>query len=356
MTADPPLVSVIIPCFNAGPMLRPALKSVLGQTWPNLEIIFVDNNSTDGSLATARDVLEGQGRPFQVLTCAEQGVNHARNLGFAHARGDFIQWFDADDELAPTKIALQVAAMQADPAIDIAYGDWAESRMTPGQPPRLLPHRLAQDDDQLARTLAGVWYPPHLYLVRRAAAERLQAAQAWFPGRPVVTDVEYSAIAALMGLRFRHVPGAIVRYNLWSDGQIGSSTRYARRVENLAAIFERLRTLPAEATLSGRHRVLLNQNWEVWRMPPATVALAKLPGRRFRLTHKATGRSAELRPRDAEIARLLLAAPKPLTNCHYALMLAQTVPALNGDHALAVQTLERLQAEGFMEKVDPAGL
>ncbi|MBI1199452.1 MAG: glycosyltransferase [Phenylobacterium sp.] len=356
MTTDPPLVSVIIPCFNAGAMLGPALKSVLGQTWPNLEIIFVDNNSTDGSLATARDVLEGQGRPFQVLTCAEQGVNHARNLGFSLAGGDFIQWFDADDELAPTKIALQAAAMQADPAIDIAYGDWVEARMAPGQPPRLLPHRLRQDDDQLARTLAGAWYPPHLYLIRRAAAERLQAAQAWFPGRPVATDVEYSAIAALMGMAFRHVPEAIVRYNLWSGSQIGSTIGYSRRVAVLEAIFTRLKGWSGQVALSERHRVLLNQNWKVWRMAPDAVTLAKLPGRRFRLTRKADGRSRDLRPREAEVARMLLAAARPLTTCHYALMLAETVAALGGDHALAVQAMERLQAEGFMQEVDPSRL
>ena len=69
-----PLVSVIMPCFNAGRMLKPALDSVLRQTWPNLEIIFVDNNSTDGSVALAREVAAGCGRPMRVWRSAPSRV------------------------------------------------------------------------------------------------------------------------------------------------------------------------------------------------------------------------------------------------------------------------------------------
>src|SRR5436305_13151606 len=105
-----PLVSVIMPCFNAGRMLRPALASVFGQTYANLELIFVDNNSTDGSLATAREMAASAGRPATITACATQGVNHARNHGYALARGDYLQWIDADDAMPPDKIALQIAA------------------------------------------------------------------------------------------------------------------------------------------------------------------------------------------------------------------------------------------------------
>ena len=168
-------------------------------------------------------------------------MNHARNLGFTHARGDFIQWLDADDELAPGKIALQIAALAADPASDIAYGDWMEVRSSPGRPDLGRQHLLTQVDDQIARTLAVIWYPPHLYLLRRAAAERLQAVQAWHPERPVATDVEYSAIAVPCSASGSgNVPGAKVRYNIWSDGQIGSrNALLGSRGATLFAIFRR---------------------------------------------------------------------------------------------------------------------
>ena len=354
----PPLVSVIMPCFNAGPMLRPALASVLKQTHPNVELIFVDNNSTDASLATARRMAEGQSLRFEIVTCPQQGVNHARNLGFGLARGDYVQWLDADDEIAPDKIALQVAAMEADPGIDIAYGDWAESRMRPGRPPDFRPHVLTQVDDQIARTLAGVWYPPHLYLLRREAADRLQAAEAWWPGRPVATDVEYSAVAALMGMRFHHVAGSKVRYNLWAPSQMGTAIAYGRRVKTHAEIYRRLRALALESAvrLSERQRVLLNQNWEVWRLAPGSVSLSQGVGRRVRLRHTQSGRELDLRPREVAAVKMLLAAPRPLATCHLALALVSGVRAYEGDHAQAVQTLERLQAEGVMDRVDLSAL
>jgi hypothetical protein len=351
--APPPLVSIIMPCFNAGAMLRPALNSALGQTYRNIELIFVDNNSTDASLSVARAAAAETPRPMQVTLCPEQGVNHARNLGYGLAKGDFIQWLDADDELAPDKIALQVAAMQADPAVDIAYGDWADCRLEAGKAPAFRAYELAQDDDQLSRTLATVWYPPHLYLIRRAAAGRLQAASAWYPGRPLGTDVEYSAIAALMGLRFRHVKGARVRYNLWSDSQIGSTTAYPRRVAMLGEIWARLRAMPpgSGVTLRPQHRILLEQTWDIWRMPAGSVTVATAGGRRRLARHVASGRELEIGPREAELVRQMMASGRGLANLHAALGLAPLILSFGGDHAAIVQALGRLQAAGLMEKV-----
>ena len=278
-------------------------------------------------------------------------MNRARNLGYEQASGDFIQWMDADDELAPDKIALQVAALQADPVADIAYGDWVACRIGADGRTQMTPYVLAQVDDQITRTLTGVWYPPHLYLLRRASADRLQAAQAWWPSRPVATDVEYSAIAALLGLRFLHVPGAKVRYNIWSHGQISGGTPYDRRIASLAAIFRRLRAMAREsgARLGAGHRLLLDQDWNIWRLSPSAVALTP-PGRGKRLLRRRDdGRQIALHPREAAVAEALLRAPGGLATCHLALQLAEIVPDLAADHVAAVRILRRLQVEGFMD-------
>lgn len=174
---------------------------------------------------------------------------------------------DADDRLDPTKIALQVAALAREPAADLAYGDWTAPDWTAQgmaalQPPVATPRSLAQVDDQLLRTLAGVWYPPPLYLIRRAAADRLQAAAGWWPGRPVATDVDYSALAALLGLKSRHVPGAIVHYNIWFDSQISGGTPYPARDAALAAIFARLRELAGSVDCRVQRSCLV-QDWRV---------------------------------------------------------------------------------------------
>ena len=134
--------------------------------------MFVDNNATDGSAALAREIAARSARPFVFTACAAQGASPARNHGYGLARGDYILWFDADDWMAPDKIERQVAALERDPAAAIAdCGD--PRRLRPGEAP--LEHRtqLKQDDDQITRTLSGIWYPPHAYLLRRSAADRL---------------------------------------------------------------------------------------------------------------------------------------------------------------------------------------
>src|ERR1700716_3420210 len=96
-----PAVSVIIPCRNAAAWLADSIESCLGQTWSDLEVIVVDNGSTDGSLALARSY---QLQSIKVLECARRGASAARNAGLEQARGAFIQFLDADDVLHPDKV------------------------------------------------------------------------------------------------------------------------------------------------------------------------------------------------------------------------------------------------------------
>ena len=86
-----PIVSIIIPCYNANLALTHCLKSCFNQTYPNIEIILVDNHSTDQSVAIAQSLIPQSPFPFKLLHCQTPGANHARNLGFTHANGEFIQ-------------------------------------------------------------------------------------------------------------------------------------------------------------------------------------------------------------------------------------------------------------------------
>jgi glycosyltransferase involved in cell wall biosynthesis len=119
-TEKPPLVSVIIPVFNGERYLAAALDSVLAQTYPNLEILVVDDGSSDRSVAIAR----GYGDRVQVFTRPNGGPAAARNSGLAHAKGAYVSFLDSDDLWLPEKTAKQVACLEAHPEWGVCYGKW----------------------------------------------------------------------------------------------------------------------------------------------------------------------------------------------------------------------------------------
>jgi glycosyltransferase involved in cell wall biosynthesis len=103
-----PLVSILIPAFNARASIADTIQSALAQTWPRKEIIVVDDGSTDQTLAIARRFAS---KEVSVVTQTNQGAAAARNKAFSVCQGDYIQWLDADDLLAPDKIAKQMEAV-----------------------------------------------------------------------------------------------------------------------------------------------------------------------------------------------------------------------------------------------------
>lgn len=104
----PTTVSVVIPCYNAAAYLREAVESALGQTHPPLEVVVVDDGSTDDSAAIA----ESYGAPVRVLRepTSKQGPGVARNRGIEESRGDWVAFLDADDLWEAAKLEKQLAA------------------------------------------------------------------------------------------------------------------------------------------------------------------------------------------------------------------------------------------------------
>lgn len=116
-----PLVSVIIPTYNAAATLGETLDSVFAQTWTDMEVIVVDDGSQDGSQA----VLERFGDRVRVVRQANGGLASARNAGARLAQGRFIALMDADDLCEPERIALQVQALQAFPEAVLCCSDFS---------------------------------------------------------------------------------------------------------------------------------------------------------------------------------------------------------------------------------------
>lgn len=114
----PNLVSVIIPCWNAEELVADAIKSALDQTHPSVEVVVIDDGSTDRSA----DVLKSFGDRILWESSPNRGACAARNRGLELATGEFIQFLDADDLLHPNKMALQLAGFGTDPRIIMYCG------------------------------------------------------------------------------------------------------------------------------------------------------------------------------------------------------------------------------------------
>ena len=105
MSKERILVSICIPVFNSEKWLGDTINSALAQTWSNKELIIVDDGSADNSLKIARKF---ESSIVKVISQNNRGACAARNKALANAQGDFIQWLDADDILAPDKIEIQL--------------------------------------------------------------------------------------------------------------------------------------------------------------------------------------------------------------------------------------------------------
>ena len=115
-----PLVSICIPCHNAAPYIGAALDSVLAQTWKNLEIIVVNDGSTDGSAEVLEQYRE---RGVRVIHQENRGQCAAANKAFAESTGDYIKFFDADDLLSPEMIEKQMGRL-AGRTDAVASSEW----------------------------------------------------------------------------------------------------------------------------------------------------------------------------------------------------------------------------------------
>lgn len=164
-------VSVILPCFNQGHYLFESVSSVCAATRGSLEVLVVDDGSTDPR--TERylcDIEATFPAVVRVIRQSNQGLSGARNTGLKAARGQFIQFLDADDVLAPGKIDAQLAQMAVNPAIDVSVCNFLlcdESRSNFSKPEEAIARFDLTLDDFLYRWERGFAIPIHCGLFQR---------------------------------------------------------------------------------------------------------------------------------------------------------------------------------------------
>lgn len=206
-----PLVSVVIPCFNAAAWIDETIASVVAQRDVPLEIVLVDDGSTDESVAIAE---RRAGDALRTIGQSRQGVSRARNIGTQSARGEFIQYLDADDLLTPGTLRAKLDALVSTGA-DVAYGDWVHWQrngsgqfVEGGRVERVLGSRPDVD------IFGGKWWPLAALLYRRSLVERMLP---WREDLPIIQDARFLLDAALHGGRFVHVKGITAKYRVLDE-------------------------------------------------------------------------------------------------------------------------------------------
>jgi glycosyltransferase involved in cell wall biosynthesis len=121
---EDPVVSVVVPAYNAASTIRATLHSVLTQTFSALELIVINDGSTDQTLDVLGPIQERDGR-LRVLSFPNRGLSASRNRGIAHARARYISFLDADDLWTPDKLESQLRALEQSPEAGVAYS-WTD--------------------------------------------------------------------------------------------------------------------------------------------------------------------------------------------------------------------------------------
>ncbi|WP_194976841.1 glycosyltransferase family 2 protein [Aquiflexum lacus] len=151
-----PLVSIIIPVYNKAAFVRETLESALGQTYPNIELVLMDDGSTDGSFEILKEYFAKYPNKIQLIDQENQGVSVATNVGIAAAKGEYIQFLDADDILTTDKINNQIKLLEGQSKATISICEWKLFHQAPNQA-FSIPYQVFHDFDSGLDLILRFW-------------------------------------------------------------------------------------------------------------------------------------------------------------------------------------------------------
>jgi glycosyltransferase involved in cell wall biosynthesis len=221
-------VSVLLPVCNGERYIAEAIESVLGQTVPPVELIIVDDGSTDST----RSVLEKFSGKITLLTQPNRGQTEALLEALKIARGEYLAFQDADDIWVPQKLEWQLAALAADPALGAVFGMMRQF-ISPDVPVER--HAAIRPAQEIAAGEVRV-----CMLVRRSEFERIGNFDPYYRG---VSFTEWLGRAKRMGLKSRILDRivALRRLHLHNYGRTETAERDASNMDALRSLILRRR-------------------------------------------------------------------------------------------------------------------
>jgi glycosyltransferase involved in cell wall biosynthesis len=287
-----PLVSVVVAAYNMDRYVREAVDSVLAQEWPALEVIVVDDGSTDATVA-ALAAYAGESR-VRVIRQANAGQTVAKNVGLRAARGEYVGFCDADNAWLPGKLSRQVPLLEAAPDAAVAYGDIAlfdgEGRPLPAPPVKRYGGRITQ------RLLLENFVTFNTALARRRVLEEFGGFD-----ESLRMAIDYDLwLRISTRYEFVYLPEPLVRYRIWG-GQM--SHRVEERFANFLSLFERFLAAHPDCVTPAEAR-------RVWAVNYAQRGRSRAQRRLFRGALQDYWRAFRYRPYEPflwkSVARLLL--------------------------------------------------
>jgi len=226
-----PLISILIPAYNAEELLAYTLQSAIAQTWQRKEIIVVDDGSTDRTAEVARRLAT---KDVRVVSTANQGLSAAVNHAYKLCQGDYIQELDADDILAPDKIEKQLAALrEGDSKRILLSSPWAHFHYRTTNV-RFIRNALWQDLSPVEWLLRKLGQNLHMqnatWLVSRELAE---AAGPWDETLQYDQDGEYFARVLVASEGTRFVPEGRVFYRISGSDRVSFIGRSDKKKDSL---------------------------------------------------------------------------------------------------------------------------
>jgi glycosyltransferase involved in cell wall biosynthesis len=225
-----PLVSILIPCFNAECWITQCIESALAQTWPEKEVIVVDDGSTDHSL----DIIQSFGDRIRWKTGPNHGANAARNRLLELSRGEWLQYLDADDYLLPGKILSQLRCLENSQDSDVLYSPILLQFGSEEAAPKPNPNPLNSEDMWIALVR---WHTPQTggFLYKRRA---LLESGGWNLSQTCCQDNELTMRLLMHGKRFFFCRDAGAVYRLWSEQTVSNRDRAKVRKRRLEILEE----------------------------------------------------------------------------------------------------------------------
>ena len=192
------MISVIIPVYNRKEYITETVLSVMAQTCKqNIEIIIVDDGSTDNSCDLIRN-LQSEYPFLKLFIQKNKGVSSARNRGLLEAKGNFVQFLDSDDLISPNKFKLQLKALTENPNSGLCYCTTAYFKQNQSEEMKISLGSDIPHEQILPAFLASCQWQVHSPLYRRSACEKIGP---WNENLTCLEDWEYGCRAGAVGIK-----------------------------------------------------------------------------------------------------------------------------------------------------------